>query len=515
MKQKSFTNNSFLRFSIIAALALTTSTSFAADSLETAFTKGKVNGNLQAWYINDSFTAGQAANGTSAAQNTAGNPKARAQGAVGGVLGYVTDPYYGINGGATFISSNLLGQNTNAGNNQGVYTSYTSSVVSSLDYNSNTLSEAYVQGTYGKTTAKVGEQFLDTPLATSLEGARIFQSSFKAGVLTNTDIPDTTLIAAYVNGMLTRTSSVYYSASPSSVPGSVGATNNAQASINLGYQGMDTVAFGNAANAVSGGANNPVWAVAAINKSLPGLTAQAWFYQATNVLNAWWFQGDYKYNINKDASLFAGAQFLNEGGTGTTQNTFKNSGAVVNAYCNGGRSGTTNTCSSGISSNYFAFKVGGSYENLTLSAAYSNTSYKDSAAMDGSLIMPWGGNQTKLYTSTMLGNATAGGTQATKWMAEYKFDGLLQGLYASAAYAIYAAKGAAQDAFTTANIYGYNALSPAVGNTGYTGLYGELKYNLNKQTAIRWQIENSSMMGRVVGFPKAAMESRLSGIYKF
>ncbi|MEY4504687.1 MAG: hypothetical protein RL154_983 [Pseudomonadota bacterium] len=512
-----------LRVSIAVACVVATTSSFAADSLEAAFAKGKVNGNLQAWYINDSFTAGAGSPKT----GTAGNPKARGQAAVGGVLSYVTDPYYGINGGATFISSNLLGQNPNAGNNQGTYTATSSSAVSSIDYNSNTLSEAYIQGVYGKTTAKVGEQILDTPLATSLEGARIFLRTFKAGVLTNADIPDTTLVAAYVNGMQTSSSAMY----GGSVPGSLGGTNNAQASINLGYQGMDTVAFGDLANAITGGANNPVWALAAINKSLPGLTAQAWFYQATNVLNAWWFQGDYKYSVNNDIGLFAGAQFLNEGGTGTTQSSFKNGlnstkgGITTNAlapYCNGGNMpsatknvpGNVSTCSSGISSNYFAFKVGGSYENLTLSAAYSNTSYKDSAAMDGSLIMPWGGNQTKLYTSTMIGNATAGGTQATLWKAEYKFDGVLQGLYAAGAYGLYAAKAAAQDAFYTANIYGYKP-SDIVGNMGYSGMYGEIKYDLNKQTSFRWQIEQDTMMGQVAGFPKAALESRLMGIYKF
>lgn len=507
-----------LRLSLVAALACAAATSsFAADSLEAAFAKGKVSGNVQAWYINDSFQAGSGVTST----GSAANPKARGEGALGGTLSYVTDPYYGINAGATFISSNLMGQNPNAGNSTG-YGSASSSTVSSINYNSNTLSEAYIQGAYGKTVAKVGEQKLVTPLADSNDGARIFYNTFKAGVLMNSDVPDTTLVAAYVNGMLTRSTSVYY---PGAVSGSAGATNNAQASINLGYQGMDYVAFGGAANAVTGGQNNPVWALAAVNKSLPGLTAQAWFYQATNVLNAWYFQGDYAYKVNNQIGLFAGAQFLNEGGIGNTQTSFKNgvggtgSTNALAAYCNG-QGGTSTTCSAGIAANYFAFKVGGSYEDLTLTAAYSNTSYNANAAMDGSLIMPWGGAFTTLYTSSMTGNATAAGTQATQWKAEYKFDGVLKGLYAQASYTLYSAKNAAQDAYTTGNPFGYNATSGTNGNAvggnmGYSATYGELKYDLNAQTQFRWRVESDNMIGQTANMPKSAMESRLMGIYKF
>lgn len=283
---------------------------------------------------------------------------------------------------------------------------------------------------------------------------------------------------------------------------------------------MDYVAFGGAANAVTGGQNNPVYAVAAINKSIPGLTAQAWFYQAVNVLNAWYFQGDYKYQVNKEIGLFAGAQFLNEGGVGNTQSSFKNgvggSGTsnMLLAYCDGQNNSTT--CSSGISSNYFAFKVGGSYEDLTLTAAYSNTSYNANAAMDGSLIMPWGGSTTTLFTSMMLASATAAGTQATQFKAEYKIsDGLLKGLYAQAAYTLYAAKSAATDAYTSGNSFGYSATSSIGGNQGYSAAYGELKYDINKQTSIRWRVESDNMIGQCNGLPKTVVESRLMGIYKF
>lgn len=57
--------------------------------------------------------------------------------------------------------------------------------------------EAWLAGTYGKTTAKIGRMTLDTPLAFT-ETWSIAQNTFEAGVLLNQDIPDTTLVGAYI-----------------------------------------------------------------------------------------------------------------------------------------------------------------------------------------------------------------------------------------------------------------------------------------------------------------------------
>jgi hypothetical protein len=58
-------------------------------------------------------------------------------------------------------------------------------------------SEMWTAATIGKTTAKVGRMTLDTPLAFT-ETWNIASNSFDAGVLLNQDLPDTTIVAAWV-----------------------------------------------------------------------------------------------------------------------------------------------------------------------------------------------------------------------------------------------------------------------------------------------------------------------------
>ncbi|MDF1879541.1 hypothetical protein JHD46_07825, partial [Sulfurimonas sp. SAG-AH-194-C20] len=59
------------------------------------------------------------------------------------------------------------------------------------------VNEAWFAGTSANTTVKVGRMELDTPLAFT-ETWTIEKNTFEAGVLINQDIPDTTLVGAYV-----------------------------------------------------------------------------------------------------------------------------------------------------------------------------------------------------------------------------------------------------------------------------------------------------------------------------
>ena len=68
------------------------------------------------------------------------------------------------------------------------------------------MSEAYLAYTLNNTTAKIGRQYITTPLVAG-SGSRMFKQSFEAFVLANTDIPNTTLVAAYVTKFQGRTSS--------------------------------------------------------------------------------------------------------------------------------------------------------------------------------------------------------------------------------------------------------------------------------------------------------------------
>lgn len=169
---------------VVAGLA---SSSFAAsDTLADAFKNGKVTGELRAWYF-DRDTGDQ---------NTGAIAKGDADiFSTGVMLSYVTDSLYGLSLGTTFQSSYSPFADNDAKNLYGT-DMYGSGAV---------LSEAYVTYTLGKTTAKVGRQFIASPLVNS-SGSRMIKEAFQAAVLINTDLPDTTLVAGYSDKFQGRTS---------------------------------------------------------------------------------------------------------------------------------------------------------------------------------------------------------------------------------------------------------------------------------------------------------------------
>lgn len=173
---------------VVAGLA---SSSFAADTLADAFKNGKVTGELKAWYFDrDTDNANKA---TYTASDVAkGNADLFSTGVM---LSYVTDSLYGLSFGATFQSNYAPFADSDAKNLYGT-DMYGSGAV---------LSEAYVVYTIGKTTAKVGRQFITSPLVAS-SGSRMIKEAFQAAVLINTDLPDTTLVAGYSDKMQGRTS---------------------------------------------------------------------------------------------------------------------------------------------------------------------------------------------------------------------------------------------------------------------------------------------------------------------
>lgn len=123
--------------------------------------------------------------------------------------------------------------------------------------------EAWVAGTVGNTTGKVGRMTLDTPLVFT-ETWSIAYNTFEAAVLLNSDLPDTTLVAAYVGG----------SNGGDVANRAVIAPFNANGTTNFDQFYNGAYAFG------------------AINNSFKPLTAQAWYYDATSVLTAYWLQAD-------------------------------------------------------------------------------------------------------------------------------------------------------------------------------------------------------------------------------
>ena len=168
----------FAKLSLAAiVVAGLTSSSFAADTLADAFKDGKMSGELKAYY----FTKD---NGTKDADIFT----------TGATLSYKTAPLYGFTLGLTAQSaaSPVADDDGKAMFNSSMYGSGA------------VLSESYIAYSLGKTTAMVGRMYLDTPLVAS-SGSRVIKESFEGAAIINTDLPNTTLIAGYVQKFQSRT----------------------------------------------------------------------------------------------------------------------------------------------------------------------------------------------------------------------------------------------------------------------------------------------------------------------
>jgi imipenem/basic amino acid-specific outer membrane pore len=212
--------------------------------------------------------------------------------------------------------------------------------------------EAWIAATLGKTTAKIGRMKLDTPLVYT-ETWSIVENTFAGAVLLNQNIPNTTLVAAYVgegNGNVGGTAGGYGAV--------VGPMNPAtDTTFNQFYNGA--YAFG------------------IVNNSVKPLTLQGWYYDATHVVTAYWLQAD----LAMDQGILAGAQYSSE----TIDKTV--------------------TTASNESNDVWAVMLGFKMKDmLTIKGSYSQTGKNDTFGNAGFLTganlatNPFGTSQSKLYT---------------------------------------------------------------------------------------------------------------------
>ncbi|MDD2781710.1 OprD family outer membrane porin [Sulfuricurvum sp.] len=246
------------KLSLVAVMALGTS-AFAIDNV-------KVNGEAKVWY--QTFET----EGTATAATTNGkdffdydtNSMANVKLSIGATADLLQNLSAGVKASALTtlgLENNLVGDVSTTkfdaqGNNVGT---------AKLDDQS-WVEELYLAYTMGKTTAKVGRQALSTPLAFT-ENWNITENTFEAAVLLNNDLPDTTLVGAWVGkhngvGLLKPTTGR-------------GTT--------IAYNGEFST-FG----------SDGAYAVAAINKSIPNTTVQAWYYNVGQIADAYWLQADAK-----------------------------------------------------------------------------------------------------------------------------------------------------------------------------------------------------------------------------
>ena len=158
---------------LIAGMA---SCSFAADTLADAFKNGKVSGELKVWYFDkDTEKLNSSTSPTSVLKDTAKSGDILNTTVV---LNYVTDAFYGFNLGTT-IQANAAPFVDEEGKEAYKDDMYGSGAV---------LSEAYLGYTLGKTNAKIGRQFISTPIVNG-SGSRIVKESFEGATIVNTDLP--------------------------------------------------------------------------------------------------------------------------------------------------------------------------------------------------------------------------------------------------------------------------------------------------------------------------------------
>lgn len=359
----------------------------AAEDLSSMFSEGKTSGQIRMFSIDRLY------------QGSAGNTTHRNDTALGGHLKFETADYKGLYFGTALYTTNgiassptkdpsLLGPNTEG---------------------YSILGEAYAGFKYGKTSFKAGRQKLDTPLAGS-DDARMLPNLFEAYVLTNTDLPNTTLVAGHVTKFAQGTfGRVYSSASVA----------NQLLSVTSGYSYVDPQnqvgEFYNMGDYAIGRATKGVSLAAAVF-AMDKLKLQVWDYYAHNLLNAIYAQADISWNclLTDAVHPFAAAQLIKESEVGD-----KYAGKVNGMY--------------------WAAKFGAKVENFTAYLAYSQTG-KNSAAeaaaggTANAIITPWGGMPA--FTQGMVTrHMFLAGTKATKVAASYNFKNLGPNLSATGYYA--------------------------------------------------------------------------------
>lgn len=337
--------------SLVAAMVMGAS-AFAIDNV-------KVDGDAKLYYgTNNVGTAKLFNNGTNSFADTAVR------------LGVTGDLMKGVSFGVTGYAVSTLGLENNLVGN--TWTNAHSGAGANVGTNG-WIGEMWMAGTLGKTTAKVGRMSLDTPLAFS-ETWSVVPNTFEAAVLINQDIPDTTLIGAWVGSS---------NGADVAHPGATAADKDLIM--------RDNATFGTFAS-------HGAYAAAVVNNSLKFLTAQAWYYNVVNVADAYWLQADWDCLLVKNVKVGVQYADMSPKSLGTTL------------------AGTTHDSSA------YAAKVG--YEgvkNLKVSAAYSKADKDGGLAVQNVATGNGGSGQSKLYTEAFwnYGYVGAAGAQSYNLTAEY------------------------------------------------------------------------------------------------
>jgi imipenem/basic amino acid-specific outer membrane pore len=280
------------KLSLVAVMALGTS-AYAIENV-------KVSGEVKVIYQTSDVEkyASDAAGATTGMFDNGNNPSiigvspynGASAGGIGGTIGVTADLLKNVSAGAEVQIYTTLGLDQNVFNDNMInapfyetgFTNGTTAPGSTYEDrtdDASNISQMWLATTVGKTTLKAGRMELDTPLLFT-EKWNVAKNTFEAAVAINNDLPDTTLVGAWVgkhNGH-----GAAYSATGNEggflLAGSPGRTVNMESFRSIG-------AYDQA---------NGAYAAGAVNKSIPNTTIQAWYYNVVQAAEAYWLQADTK-----------------------------------------------------------------------------------------------------------------------------------------------------------------------------------------------------------------------------
>ena len=225
----------------------------------------------------DFFEQGNAVDGTTGTSTGAGSA----------ILGATADLTKSIKGTIEMSVFDTLGLENNLVSMIPSNISGAASVAQALETQA-WASQANIAVTLGKTTAVLGRQELDTPLAFT-EKWNATKNTFDAAVIVNSDIPDTTLVGAWVG----KENSAW------------GGTVNYDGKFNTYGSSLNGAGlFTNASDTADG-----AYALGAVYAGLKGNTFQGWYYNVRDLAVAYWLQADGKFPLDDSMAISYGVQY--------------------------------------------------------------------------------------------------------------------------------------------------------------------------------------------------------------
>jgi len=376
-----------VKMSLVAAMVVGATSAFALENV-------KVTGDASLFY------------GTNNAQFTSNTTGGNTNGSLGNKensfadtavrLGATGDLMKGVSFGVTGYYVSTLGLENNLVSNTwtGAHTATAngSQSIGAQVNDASWVAEAWMAATVGKTTAKVGRMELDTPLAFS-EKWSIVPNTFEGAVLINQDIPDTTVVGAWI-GKGNGTNSLHYSMDLDNNPVT---PNTTLLPGDYGDGAFDGIMATN--GTMNTYMSDGAYAVAAINNSFKPLTLQVWDYNVVNVVNAVWAQADIDCSLVKGLKI--GAQYADLNPKGLLGHTSNSNGYAGKLAYEG-------------------------VENLKVSVAGSKTNRDGVLKIANTATNNLGAAQSKLYTEAYMnyGYVGAPGARAYALAAEYKLGNI-------------------------------------------------------------------------------------------